>query len=175
MAGTGPVVERPLRVEFTLTPVSSARAELARLREVKCLPGSPAQGGGPRHEGPGNMTDNQGRLFLPRPGAWVWDDLPGLEGRFRLRMELRLSERSAEAEDLKDAYTIELNGRELAFEWGRKNVWNTGNAYFAHALTVPVSLTGGPHVLRVRSRHTWCAAGRRVTLVPVNFGRNGPP
>ncbi|MCP4641712.1 MAG: hypothetical protein GY851_14815 [bacterium] len=91
------------------------------------------------------------------PGVVTWSGLAAVQGRYRIRLELRHSEVSETGTDLDDAYVVTLDGVELALEWVTRNTFNTGNAYFGHALTAPVDLSDGPHTLGIATKKTWCA------------------
>ena len=159
VSGLAHAAGRPLSVSFAVRPVSTGVADLLA---AEPLPFEPP-GASETHEGEGT-NELGGRIFLPRPGMMTWSNLAPVNGSFRIRLELRLSERSGEDEDLKNGYCVRLNDQELPLEWTKKNVWQTGNAYFAHALTPPVDLSRGPHELTIRTRKTWCAMGRSFHL-----------
>ena len=160
VAGLGHAERRPLSVSFSVRPVATGMPDLLTADALPFIP----PGASETHEGEGT-NELGGRIFLPRPGAMTWSNLASVDGRFRIRLELRLSERSGEDEDLKDGYRVRLDGVELPLEWTKRNVWQTGNAYFAHALTSPVDLSRGLHELRIRTLRTWCAIGRGFHLI----------
>ena len=161
--GLKPVESRPLHAEFLLRfPESPAgtTALLATPRLPIEPPGADLVADAPQVNGMG------GREFLPKPGSLTWSNLSPVPGRFEIELELRLSEVSGTDTDLADAYEITLDGQELPVRWGRKNVWSTGNAFFAKARVGPVDLAGKRHRLRIRTLHTWCAMRPEFHLIP---------
>lgn len=108
---------------------------------------------------------NNWGIWLTEPTTIRWTRLNGVPGRFRLRLELRHSERSADGTDLDDQYTIALNGRPLRYEWSRRATYNIGNAWFGYVLTEPVDLDTGPHELSIQTGHTWCAMREPIMLM----------
>ena len=107
----------------------------------------------------------EGRKFLPQPGSFTWSSLSPVLGRFEIEVELRLSEVSATDTDLANAYEITLDGKFLPIRWGKKNVWSTGNAFFAKAILGPVDLGGMRHSLRIRTLRPWCALRTELYLI----------
>ena len=159
-----PVPPRPLNLSFTVSPSADIATALS-------APRRPFDPGGPLEERVGKgFSETNKRIFVIEPGRVEWHRLPAIKGRFRLEFELRLSERSGEAMDLADAYIITLDGKRLDLTWTKKNVWSTGNAYFAKALSNPVDLGGKPHTLIIRTTHSWCAMLSSAVLVPAAAG-----
>ena len=154
LAGAAPVASRQLHVQFLLR-LPETENEAAILTQAVRLPLLPASASLAVEAA--KVNDMGGRKFLPEPGSFTWSNLAPAPGRFEIELELRLSERSATDTDLADAYEITLDGEKLPVRWGRKNVWSTGNAFFAKARVGPVDLRGKTHGLHVRTLHTWCA------------------
>jgi hypothetical protein len=96
------------------------------------------------------------RKFLPKPDSFTLSNLPPVKGRFEIELELRLSEVSGTSMDLADGYEITLDGKKLPIRWGKRNVWSSGNAFFAKANVGPVDLGGKQHSLRIRTFRPWC-------------------
>jgi hypothetical protein len=161
IAGSVDLPPRPLSLSFLLTTLD--RPEAARLAAAPLPfrhPGATLVREGER------FGENGGRIFVVEPGALEWQGLGAVPGSWILEFELRLSERSGEDTDLADAYRISLDGRPLEFSWGKKNVWSTGNAYFALARTSPADLGGAEHRLRIETLKPWCAVRPSFTLHP---------
>jgi len=151
---------RGLSVAFTLVPLDHGFEDVLaaeRLPRQTCAPEEHREG---EHFG-----ESGGRVFMPTPGRITWSGLPAVEAACRIEFELRLSERSGEDTDLAGAYRVCVDGVEQPLTWGRKNVWSTGNAYFALATTPPLDLRGGTHSLSIETLHTWCALRPRFALV----------
>lgn len=163
LPGLAPVESRPLHAEFLLRFPESA-TECSNLLEALRLPYAPP-GADLVVDAP-KVSDMGGRQFLPEPGSFTWRNLAAVEGRFEIELELRLSERSGTDTDLADAYEITLDGQTLPVQWGQKDVWHTGNAYFAKGRIGPVDLGGAVHQLRVRTLRPWCAFQPAFHLIP---------
>jgi hypothetical protein len=158
--GLAAVPARPLTVAFTLTPVCGGLSPaLAAARLPRQNLASAETRVGER------FAEMGGRVFVINPGRISWSELPAAEGTCQIEMELRLSERSATDTDLADAYRVSVDGVEQPLTWGRKNVWSTGNAYFALARTPPIDLRGALHTLTVETLRPWCALRPRFALV----------
>jgi hypothetical protein len=164
LSGMKPVESRQLHAEFVVGfPETEilARAMTQAVRLPLQPPGADLLVEAPQVNGMG------GRKFLPEPGTLTWRNLAPVPGQFEIELELRLSERSGTDTDLAEAYEVVLDGRKLPIRWGKKNVWSTGNAYFAKARVGPVDLGGKRHHLAIRTLHTWCAIRPEFQLVPV--------
>jgi len=170
LAGLKPVESRPLHAEFLLRTTESQQ-ELAALLAAPRLPLEPS-GADLVVDAP-KVSDMGGRQFLPEPGSFTWNGLAPVDGRFEIELELRLSEASATDTDLADAYEIALDGQVLPVTWGQKDVWHTGNAFFAKARIGPVDLGGERHQLRLRTLRPWCAFRPEFQLIPSGNGQ--PP
>jgi hypothetical protein len=163
LAGMKPVQSRQLHAEFVVAHAETenlARYMTQAVRLPLEPPGADLLVEAPRVNGMG------GRDFLPEPGTLTWRNLAPVPGQFEIELELRLSERSGADTDLADAYEVSLDGKTLPLRWGKKNVWSTGNAYFAKARVGPVDLGGTRHRLAIRTLHTWCAIRPEFQLVP---------
>lgn len=151
---------RGLSVAFTLVPIVGGLEEALTAERLP----RQATAVDERREGP-RFNELGGRVFVVEPGRITWSGLPPVAAVCQIELELRLSERSAEDTDLAEAYRITVDGAVQPLTWGRKNVWSTGNAYFALASTPPIDLRGKPHTLSIETLHTWCALRPRFTLV----------
>ena len=151
---------RPLTVAFTLRPT---RAGLAQALQAGRLPRQAAATTETRTGD--RFAEMGGRVFVISPGRIAWSDLPAADAVCQLELELRLSERSGEDTDLADAYRVAVDGVAQPLTWGRKNVWSTGNAYFALARTPPIDLRSKLHTLTVETLRPWCALRPRFALV----------
>jgi hypothetical protein len=158
--GLPPLRPRPLSVAFALAPVTGSLADHLRVEPLHRETAGPTE----TREG-ARFAEMGGRVFLVSPGRITWSGLSPVDATCRLELELRLSERSAEDADLADAYRVRLDGAELPLTWGRRNVWSTGNAFFALAHTPPLDLRGKPHTLTVETLSPWCALRPRCALV----------
>ena len=148
-------------VEFTVRSLTCSIAEALDAPRTAPRRPRPVR----KEEGPA-FSHGMGAVWMQEPGTVTWSDLCGADGRFRIRLELRHSEAAPEGRDLTDAYAISFDGRLLTFEWTTFNIFSTGNAYFGHALTEPISLEGESHTLSVSSSRPWCALREPLHLVP---------
>ncbi len=155
-----PLPARGLSVALAVVPVDGGLDRVlaaARLPRELAVPQETREGE--------RFNELGGRLFVVSPGRITWSGLPPVEAVCRIELELRLSERSGEDTDLANAYRVSVDGAEQPLTWGRKNVWSTGNAYFALATTPPLDLRRTAHTLTIETLHTWCALRPRFTLV----------
>ncbi len=105
-------------------------------------------------------------IWYIEPGAVTWTGLTEVEGAYRIRFELRHSEISDSGDDLKDAYEIRIDGEDTPLEWIAHNTYNTGNAYFGHAVTPPLDLTQRGRSISIKTLKPWCAVKKGFHLLP---------
>jgi hypothetical protein len=156
-----PVDVEPLELRFRFVPVRGGADDLVDAVRL------PVQNRGARRvvESP-EWHSSHSAVWLAQQGAVRWEGLPAVEGRYRIRMELRYTERAADARDLDEAYEIRLDGRRLDYDWAARETYNIGNAWFGHAVTEPLNLGDGPHTLAVSTTHSWCAVRGGPFLLP---------
>jgi hypothetical protein len=118
-----------------------------------------------RTEGP-DVRRQHDSIWFVQPGAAIWEQLPAVAGRYRLRVELRHSEVSESGTDQADAYRLEIDGRNLGLDWVSLNTYQTGNAYFGHVLSEPVDLSAGVRSLKLAATKNWAAVRGKFHLVP---------
>ncbi len=159
LSGLQPVEPRPLRVTFTLTPLGDAAGEFAAERAARSARGPVLERDGPE------FVDAFGAVFMPEPAALTWRNLAAVPGVYRVQFELRHSERGPDDRELTDAYALEFDGTPVALYWIKLNTASTGNAWFGHAQTPPLDLSGGPHTLRIHTSRSWCAVRNGFRLL----------
>jgi hypothetical protein len=150
--------DQPLEVSFVLADLGQHFVQAIESAPPPTLP-SP----GARQLGPGKHNLSWDRLWLIEPNTVTWTDLPlSADGDYTLWLQLRHSEAGPDGRDLCGHYQAELDGRALALEWPKLNVWSTGNGYFGWAKADLGALQAGPHKLSLTTTHTWCALHRRM-------------
>ncbi len=157
--GLAPAAARPMRVSFTLAPAVAADGDFAAERTALTSER-------PVFERKGaHFADFFGAVFMPEPATLTWRNLAPVPGSYQVQFELRHSEAGPEGMDLANAYAIEIDGRPVSLEWTQLNTASTGNAYFGHARTEALDLSGSTHTIRVNTKRPWCAVRHGIHLI----------
>lgn len=155
-------VPTAVRLSFTLSPCGGA--EEAKLREIPRLPilqNRPVETRSKTRFG----IDTFDAIWLIDPGSVTWSQLPPVKGDYRLVLELRHSETSAEGHELEKHYRVLVNGVEQPLDWYQHDTQHTGNAFFGFARTPVLDLDHGPNWVLVETTHSWCAVRGRLRLM----------
>jgi hypothetical protein len=151
----------PQELRFSLTLINRDEADAAVTAERL-----PVDRGDARLFAHGKNIGLAGDLrWFIEPGTIEWTHLAALPGRYRIRLELRHSEVSAEGTDLDDAYEVRVNGAPVPLEWTQRNTFATGNAHFGYALTPAVDLST-IKTLSIAASKPWCGQLGGLWLMP---------
>ncbi len=143
----------PQRLVLSFTMTAATRSELRRQLDpvpISSLSARMSIGDGQKHQ--------DDRIWLIDPNEVNWQNLNlSADGTWDVWLQLRHSERGPEGRDLCDQYQVFIDGQQHEIKWDRLNVWSTGNGYFGWARIPNIALSKGPHSLRIKTTHTWCA------------------
>ncbi len=107
-------------------------------------------------------------IWFVKPGTVTWSKLVPVKGKYRIRFELRHSESSPTGTDLDNAYEIRIDGEAVPLEWVKRNVYQTGNAYFGYAMTPALDLDQRGRTVAITTKQPWCAQRGDFHLTPAD-------
>ncbi len=162
---TAQIGPKQQRVHFRLEEAASGA-----LRALLAAPRRPVERCEARvvHSGgivKGLHNNAENAIWLVEPGTVTWSHLARVEGKYRIRLELRHSEGSAAGTDLENAYTLTIDGESIPLTWVEHDTSHTGNAYFGYAETPAIDLAVKGRTLSITTSKPWCAIRKGFRLM----------
>lgn len=151
---------------FLLTAVKGAVADVER-----CLLDTPRRSFERSRcewvlDGEGAERNNTLGLVLPHPGTAGWSGVTVPAGVYRIRLLMRHSESGPDGSDLENAYTIKINGVQVTYQWGERNVFHHGNAYYGEVITEAYSFEQQEYDILIDTSKMWCMFKDHFVLLP---------